>query len=107
MNKLIIAGITTAAIFAASTAQAGTMTDAEFFANINDLAYDDQSLSLEAVEFARMEFGAAKAGKHSHSPYSSAQTWNAEFNPSSGASTTSGEAPWVSIIHAPLYIDTY
>jgi len=102
---IVIAGITTAAFFAASTAQAGTMTDTEFFANINDLAYDDQA--LETVEFARMEFGAVKAEKHSHSPYSSAQAWNSEFNPASGVSTTSGEAPWVSIIHAPLYIDTY
>lgn len=106
MKKLIIiAGITAAAVFAASAAQARTMTDAEFFANINESAYDDQS--LETVEFARMEFGAVKAGKASHSPYASSQAWNSEFNPTSGASTTSGEAPWVSIIHAPLYIDTY
>lgn len=104
-NFIIIAGITTAAVFAASTLQARTMTDAEFFANINDLAYDDQS--LETVEFARMEFGVAKAEKQNHSLYSSSQAWNAEFNPTSGASGTSGEAPWVSIIHAPLYIDTY
>lgn len=106
MKKLtIIAAITAAVVLTAGTAQARTMTDTEFFANINESAYDDQA--LERVEFSRMEFSAVKAGKSSHSPYSSAQGWNSEFNPTSGTPSTSGDAPWVSIIHDPLYIDTY
>lgn len=104
MKKLVlVAGITAAALLTTGAASAGTMTDTEFFANINELAYDDQN--LETVEFARMEFGAVESGNHS--PYSTPQTWNSEFNPASGPPATSGRDPWVSIIHAPLYIDTY
>jgi len=81
MKKLIlIAGLTAAAMLVAGTAQARTMTDAEFFANINDQAYDDQQ--LETVEFARMELG-----------------------PVSIATTTSGKSDWIRIIHDPFYFE--
>ena len=103
MKKLIIiAGITAAAVFAASAAQARTMTDAEVFALISEEAYDDQP--LDTVEFARMEMGAVKAITPSHSPYGISQAWNTEFNPTSGVSATRGEVSGASILD-PLYTD--
>lgn len=79
MKKLtFIAGLAVVTMLAAGTAHSRTMTDAEFFANINDLAYDDQQ--LETVEFARME-----------------------LVPVSSVSTTSSQDNWIRIIHDPLY----